>query len=398
MAATAGVLLTDAQERSAAATCRSLRAAGFRVGAASSSARPAPGQWSLRCTGRYAVASPRSDERSFAEDVAAIAGEDGYFAVLPGADASLLAISRHRDAFTGVELGLPPAETVEACVSKIGLLEAADRAGLESPKSIVCDSVEAVRSAVDELGLPALLKPRSTVFEHEGRTGEQSSLLVEDIDMLEQRLPAFGFPCLLQRREAGATMSFGGVFGGGRMLGAVFSRYLRVWPARAGSASFSETVDVPGPLVERIEGFLTGIGWEGIFELELIERSGGRYGAIDFNPRLYGSLSLAERAGVPLPAIWCEWLARGRAEVRTAKAGYRYRWEDAELRNFLRLIQERRLRAAASVARPRRRCAHAYFRWNDPGPLVGRALEMRRRLGEKRHSATRERMAARQEL
>jgi predicted ATP-grasp superfamily ATP-dependent carboligase len=177
-------------------------------------------------------------------------------------------------------------------------------------------------------------------------------------------------------------MSFAGVFAGGRMLGTVFSRYLRLWPPGAGSVSFSETVDVPGSLAEQVEDFLAGMRWQGIFELELMERGSESFRAIDFNPRLYGSVALGARAGVWLSSIWCDWLSGNEGAARTARAGFHYRWEDAELRNMIAYLRGRRLRAATSVVRPRRRCAHAFFRWNDPGPLLARALRLGRRYSE----------------
>jgi hypothetical protein len=95
---------------------------------------------------------------------------------------------------------------------------------------------------------------------------------------------------------------------------------------------------------------------------------------IDFNPRLYGSLALAARAGVPLPAIWFDWLLRGEGAAIRAPAGFHYRWEDAEMRHVLRALRRRQFRAAASIVRPRRRTAHAFFRWDDPAPLVARVI------------------------
>ena len=379
MAAAPGVLVVDANERSAVAACRTLRAAGYRVGAASYN-HPAPGQWSLSCARKHRVSHPRLDQEQFAKEVAEIANDGGYFTLVPGTDASLLAISRHRGAFgEGVDLGLPPADVVEACVSKINLLEVAERAGLGPPETVVCDDVAGVHQAAAELGFPLLLKPRSTVFELDGTVNERASFMAPDLAVLERRLPDFGLPCLVQRYETGSPVSFAGVYAGGRMLGAVFSRYLRVWPPNAGSVSFSETIDGPGSLAERVEAFLAGMGWEGIFELELMERGTERFGAIDFNPRIYGSLALGARAGVHLTSIWCDWLSGREAPARTAPAGFHYRWEDADFRNMLHRLRERRFAAAASVARPSRRCAHAFFRWNDPAPLAARAFDMRRR-------------------
>jgi predicted ATP-grasp superfamily ATP-dependent carboligase len=117
--------------------------------------------------------------------------------------------------------------------------------------------------------------------------------------------------------------------------------------------------------------------WVGLFELELIEYGPDTYGAIDFNPRPYGSLSLASRAGVPLTSLWCDWLLGERvAEPRHARVGTPYRWEDADLTHLVSRLRDGSLRSALAVAKPHRGVAHAYFRIRDPAPLVARAAQI----------------------
>jgi hypothetical protein len=229
-----------------------------------------------------------------------------------------------------------------------------------------------------------VLKPRSTVFGGDGGRREQASIVAEDAKALERELPEFGLPFLLQRHEPGPLVSLAGVFADGRLRGRVFSRYRRTWPPHAGPVSCSETVEAPPALVDRTAALLIALGWQGIFELELIERGPESFGAIDFNPRLYGSLALAARAGVPLPALWCDWLLGREVEASEARAGLHYRWEDAELRNLARALRERRLRDLGSILRPHRGTAHAYFRWHDPGPLIARVIGGMRDRGSKR--------------
>ena len=125
-----------------------------------------------------------------------------------------------------------------------------------------------------------------------------------------------------------------------------------------------------------VQALLTGIGWEGIFELELIHTEDERFIPIDLNPRPYGSMALAVAAGAPLPAIWCEWVAGGDPQPARAQPGHRYRWEDADMRNGLWQLRHGNLRAAAAAARPRRRVTHAYLRIADPLPLLVRGLNM----------------------
>lgn len=369
-----GVLITDGEERSAVAACRALHRAGYRVGAASST-RPASAHWSRACEERFKVVDPRDEDALFAEQVANIAVRRNFEMVLPATDASVLALSRHRAAFVGgIDPRFAPSEVIEAAMRKADLHEAAARVGLAPPESIVCDTIEDARLAAASLGFPLLIKPRSSIFEDGDGLRQRGSFMAWDQATFERRLPEFGLPCLLQRCEDGPLISYAGVIAEGRLLASVVSRYFRTWPPDAGSVSASETVVAPEELSERVRNLLVELSWEGIFELELIQQGPKSFAAIDFNPRLYGSLALALRSGVPLPTIWCDWLLERKEGARIAPAGFHYRWEDAELCNLMRDLRGGRIRAIASMLRPRRRTAHALFRWNDPGPLLARAM------------------------
>jgi hypothetical protein len=104
--------------------------------------------------------------------------------------------------------------------------------------------------------------------------------------------------------------------------------------------------------------------------------SGGQLAAIDFNPRPYGSLSLAVAAGAPLPALWCTWCAGERRAQVAARPGVRYRWEDADLRHALWQMRKGNWPAGIAAVRPHRATVHAYFRLGDPGPIAARALQL----------------------
>jgi predicted ATP-grasp superfamily ATP-dependent carboligase len=376
----AAVLLTDAQERSAPTACESLSRAGYRVGGASSE-KPAPGQWSRFCDERFDVPDPRDDSREFARMVAEACQRGRFDTVMPGSDAAVIAISAHRDLFPAeVKLGLPAPEVVDDCVSKVNLMACAGDAGLAVPETIVCADRDEALSAAARLGYPVLLKPRGSVFTEGGDIRQRTSFLAVDEAALAGQLADFGLPCLLQRHLPGALISVGGVAAAGELLGLAVSRYIRTWPPDAGSVSCSETISAPADLLDRVGKFVAATGWEGIFELELIAAESGEFAAIDFNPRLYGSLALAIGAGAPLPAIWCDWLLRGRRERSVARPGVRYRWADADFQHVWVLLRSGHPVSAAGVLRPRRHTVRPYLHGRDPAPALARILQMFRQL------------------
>jgi predicted ATP-grasp superfamily ATP-dependent carboligase len=373
------------------AVCRSLHGAGFRV-AAGADFTPGVAHWSRFCDVRLTVPDPHVDGLRYAMALEqAIAGR-GYAVLLPCGDASLLAVSRHRDLVEphlSAPLGLAPHELVAAASDKVRLLEAAGAAGIACPTTAVCSGIDDAREAAAELGYPVVIKPRTSVYENGGRVLRTGSRRVEDPGELERVAPDFGEPFLIQRTEPGVVYSSSGVIAEGRLLAFALARYLRTWPPEAGNAALTETVEVPDGVAERVGALVAELGWEGIFELELVRRPDGSFAAIDLNPRPYGSIVLAIRAGADLPAIWARRLLGESPPYAVARPGLRYRWEDAELRRVVRELRRGRLGTALKVARPHKNVVHPHFQWNDPGPfvargayIVGRALARRRKAGD----------------
>ncbi len=183
--------------------------------------------------------------------------------------------------------------------------------------------------------------------------------------------PTFTVQCY---QPAHRLFSLAGLLADDRLLATTASRVWRTWPPDAGAHSFAETVCPPAELVERTQAFLRELEWEGIFQVQLLERDGGQLSLIDFNPRPYASLGLDTTAGANVAAIWCDWLLGRDHACVTANPGYRYRWEEGEVQHLVLGLWHRRFREAAAVLRPRRRVVHAHFQLTDPAPLAARML------------------------
>jgi FAD-dependent urate hydroxylase len=373
------VLLTDGENRSVLAACRGLRAAGFEVDVVAG-AHPAPTHWSRTCGEAWALPAAVRDEAGFLDGLTQIARAKRYDLLLAGSDASLLAISAQRSRLEPhVQLALPPHQTVLAATSKWALRETAADCGFGELRTIVCSGVESVLAAARTLGFPVVLKPIRSVVVRESGTEHRGSATVTDEQELRSLAAGFGDPCMLQAYGSGPVTSFAGVFADRRLLASAVSRYARTWPPAGGNVCYSQTIEAPPALDEAVCELLGGLGWDGPFELELIGQPHGSFVPIDLNPRVYGSLALALRAGANLPAIWCEWVLEhtARAPVR-ARAGVFYRW-DADLRHLAVQAREHDPAAAAAVLRPRAGTAHAHFAADDPGPLAARAILVARK-------------------
>jgi predicted ATP-grasp superfamily ATP-dependent carboligase len=375
------VLVTDAEERAALAAIRALRGAGFRPTAAAFS-RPAAGQLSRAASARIVLPDPRSAAGAFAEALRAALVRQPHTVLLPGSDAALLAISEYRDLLEGlVAHGLPDHATVLRCLDKPALLAAAAQAGLPAPESRTVEGREQLAAVAEELGYPVVIKPQRSVVDHGGRWSQRTVRLVGDADDLTREAEAFAFPLTLQRAWQDVTvLSVGGVVDGGELVAMAYARYVRTWPPAAGIAAFAETAAMPSDLRERVAGLLRDLGWRGIFELELLEDGAGELATIDFNPRLYGSMTLARAAGVNLAAIWCDRLRGVPRPPVVARPGLRYRFEEADVRHAAWLARHGQPAAAVRVLRPRRHTVHAVGELRDPLPLLARPLSLGVRL------------------
>jgi len=373
------ILVTDGEERAALAACRGLARAGHTV-AVAATRRPAVAQSSRACARRLLVPRSLSGDE-FVSALAKAAQTDAYDFLLPGSDAALLALSKFRDRLpTPLLLGLPPHETVSRSLDKRALLEEADRAGLPVLESEECVRMPQALAAARAFGFPVVVKPTTSIVSPGHRPRREAARVVQDRAQLERALAALGTPVLVQRFHDGASvLSLGGVATEDGFAALAAARWSRRWPPIDGAASFAETVVPPSGLVERAEMLIAAFGWRGIFELELLELGHGQFAPVDLNPRVFGWMTLALRAGANLPAVWLERLRDPEPPRVVARPGVRYRWEEGDVRHFLWQVRHRRPRAAAAVLRPRRRVAHAYFERSDPAPLAAAAIDVARR-------------------
>jgi predicted ATP-grasp superfamily ATP-dependent carboligase len=369
------VLITDAEERSSLAACRGLARAGYRVTAVSS-ATPAASHWSRSCHRKVTLADPRDEPEAFLRGLQGVLEEEPHTFLLASSDITTWLISEHRDRFEGlVRVVLPDRETVRACLGKSLLIEEAPSVDLDAPASVICNDESEGLTAAAELGLPVIVKSARSFRATGAGFMRMPVRLVTDPAGLADALVGLESPFIVQRYERGGTVvSCSGVMTPDGLLGFSVVRWLRRWPVDEGATSYCRTIAPPQGLAGRVEQLLAGVGFWGIFELELLELPGGALLAIDFNPRLFGWLSLPVAAGANFPALLFDWL-RGLDPVPAeARVGVYYRWEEADVRHFLWQVSKGHFRAAATVLRPRRRVVHPHFQLTDPGPLVARAI------------------------
>ena len=375
-----GVLVTEGEHRGVLAACRALADAGCDV-VVVSGRRPAAAHWSRACRTAISIADPGERPRAFLAELERVLEGGRTDLLIAGGERSLLPISGKRESLERhVAIGLPEHESVLRSLDKFALLDAARAAGLDPPESVACNDASDVEVALRRLRLPLVVKPRRSVAQSSGQLLQRSvRVVLAEVD-LQPAIADVGLPAIVQSFERHARrLSTAGVMTDDGLLGFVAMEFIRTWPPEAGAVSFGETVSPPKGLEDRVAGLLASLGWRGLFELELLELEGGRYAAIDLNPRIFGWLGLAVAAGANLPRLWIDWLGGRTPDRVTPRIGVRFRWEEADMAHLLWQLRRVRLRQAAAVMRPKSRVVHAHFRARDPAPLVARALELTHR-------------------
>jgi predicted ATP-grasp superfamily ATP-dependent carboligase len=368
------VVVTDAEERAVLGACRGLTSAGYRVCAVARQ-RPAATHWSRSCAERIVLPDPRENVPAFVDRLDDLLSSGRYAALIPGSEASLLAISEHRSRLErSTRLGFPSLEAVRKSVDKLLLHQVAAGAGLTSPPSEICANLAEAAVAASKLGYPVVLKPAQSFLPVNGGLHQHRVVVAGDGAELAQAVPDFTPPFIVQRFERARFLSCTGVVAEGRLLALTTSRVLRLWPPVAGMHTFSETIRAPQGLADRVRALLEALEWQGIFQLQMLELADGRLSVIDLNPRVFASIALDVDAGANLAAVWCDWLLGRDPSPVVARPARRYRWEEGDLCHFAWQLRHRRLRAAAAVVLPHRRVTHSWFRVTDPGPLVARSL------------------------
>ncbi|MBV9311072.1 MAG: ATP-grasp domain-containing protein [Solirubrobacterales bacterium] len=296
--------------------------------------------------------------------------------MLPGTDETLYVVSQFREALEPyVRVGVPEVEAVDRALDKRVLAAESARVGVPTPEGRICEQPEEALAAAAEFGFPVMVKGVRTIVSVDGRVVRFASHRVSneaELRALQARVGA----CIVQQVVEGTLLSFGGVMSDDGLIGIVLSRHRRTWPPLAGNASFSQTIEPAPELTKCVEKLVDGLGWRGLFQLEMIETNDGTTKAIDFNPRPYGSMGLAEPSGAPLASLWCALLLGEHPSPATARAGVLYRWEDADIRHIVWQARQGNVRQAAAALLPQRRAVHAFLRARDSFPFVARLIEL----------------------
>lgn len=345
--------------RSTLAAVRALAAGGYEPWVTTPGTRTVASS-SRHCAG--SVTTARAGDPAYVTDVKRVVDQYDFVAVLCASDISLVALAApgHR------------------LVRKDEVSLRAGRVGLPLLRERVLETDEDVLEAAPSLDYPLAVKPVERQF------GSSPVRRIETPGELVRH--AVEAPLLVQHWVEAPLSAYSGVMHEGRLLAVLAQRGERLWPTDAGTSSYARTVPTDPDLVAALEVMMAD--HEGVFQAQFLGSS-----LIDINPRVYGSLPLAVKAGLNLPTIYVNALRGVDQQIPTPRLGVRYRWLEGDLRHVVAGLRSGRLtpaKAARALA-PHRGTAHSTESLLDAGPMLSRARAVARDAGRRvarRHAET----------
>ena len=374
------VLLTDGNERATLAAARSLVQAGYTVAVTANRRFSLAGVSSG--VGRARITTgPLADPAAYATEVGEAARRLRARVLLPVTDASVEALLGHRDALPrSTILPLPDRSSYRHASDKASMLDAARRAGLAVPETMV------LRSADDALPdasfFPAVVKPHRSVAL--GQHFDVSFVASTDSCRGALRaLPSSAFPVLLQRRVRGTGEGLFVLRWNGRIVAEFAHRRLREKPPQGGVSVYRESIAIDPALSEAGRQLLAELNWQGVAMIECKRDEAGRHVFMEVNGRLWGSLQLAIDAGVDFPTLLvaCALRRKVRPVPASYRVGVRSRWFWGDVDHLYLQLRNGggasgKLRALRAFLRHKPgRDREEIWRWRDPAPFILESLQ-----------------------
>jgi len=364
-------IVFDGDTRAALAVVRSLGRRGVRVRVASHRVPSLAGA-SRHAGGQLQLPDPMTEPQAFAAALPGLARAEPGAVWIPVTDATLALVDAVRTELPGVRLPIPDSPTLDTSWDKGRLLDIARGAGFQVPRTWTPADERAVARLAPELEYPVVLKPRRSRLQVAGRieTGtvryvHSAAELVPAWVASDARIP---MP-LIQERIAGFGMGLFLLAAQGRILASFAHRRRREKPPAGGVSVLSESIALPGELVDPAARLLSALEWTGVCMLEFKVGDRDRVPRLmELNPRFWGSLALPLYAGVDFPWLLYQ-LASGSAPAPPVayRIGVKSRWELGDLDHLLIRLRGRTERDLGPAAPSR---LGALLRFLNP--LAGR--------------------------
>jgi hypothetical protein len=226
--------------------------------------------------------------------------------VLPMAEETLFKIWRSKPKWIDKVVPNIPEQERHRYLSKHQMTAFINAGGAAAPRTVrlVDGTPDEVAAVIAELSLPIVVKTHAGVAGsgvHIANSEEGTLALVREAFEREGQWPA------LQAYVSGPTYLVGGVFCDGRAVRLVAARKTEVEPAVTGPSIRLLTTADP-QLLDAARHVFRSLQFTGIASADFMRGANGKYLFLEVNPRPWGSIGVARRAGVDVIPAWVRML------------------------------------------------------------------------------------------
>jgi predicted ATP-grasp superfamily ATP-dependent carboligase len=370
-------LVLDARLRQSLVTVRSLGRRGLRVAALDT-----PGSvpaFSSRWCQQHFVCQGGEATDEYLDTLEQAIEHTGVTVLIASSDSTIALLRMHREQLKQhIHLALAEEPALGIAVNKEQTLAIAGQLGLGIPRGVLVKSESDVAPALQEIGLPVVIKPVESWLWGSGR--RVASLLAttkEEALRATEHLTGSGGPVLFQQFLSGRREAIHLFYAGGEVYARFAQWAKRTDPPLGGTSVLRQGIAIPPDIGMQAEQLVRAIDLEGYAEVEFRRDDKGVPYLMEINPRLSASVEIAVRSGVDFPLLLYQWASGQRIDkVEGYRPGRWMRYLRGDLMSTIASLQQH---GRPGIPHPARALldfciscivpmSYDYIDWKDPIP------------------------------
>jgi len=302
-------------------------------------------RFSRYCQKQFLVPST-SLGNEYAHAVEKIVRNVKFDVIFPLSEWSLMPISAIREKISPyVKLPIASTESIQTCFDKHLTLELAKEVDVPIPKTYQVTNSAELKFVSQGMAYPCVVKPRWSMvwqkdraFDRRGGFVNSASELIATYNSIHQYFP---YP-LIQEYVPGVNYSVAAIYNQGKPRAFCCIRVQRAWPRNGGNSCYRESAPLDPRMKLYAEKLLEALNWHGIAEVEFrLDPRDNTPKLMEINPRFWGSLCVAIKAGVDFPYLLYKITMDGDTKgTFSYKVGVKGRYLEQEILYLASLIRD----------------------------------------------------------
>ncbi len=377
-------LVLDSVLRQSLVTVRSLGKRHLHVAALEVDGYTAVPTFASRWCQRRIINPASEGTDAYLANLLQILDQKKVYVLISSSDGTIALLRKYRallEHYTHIALAKEAA--LDIAVNKTQTLAVARQLGIGVPRSIRVNTMEDVPTAIQEIGLPVVIKPDESWIQDEQKGASRfGATLATTLAEAQQAVAgpiSLGGSVLFQQFLSGRREAVN-LFYANRTLYARFAQWAkRTEPQLGGTSVMRQSIAVPDDIGTQAEHLIREIDLEGYSEVEFRRDAAGTPYLMEINPRLSASVEVAVRSGVDFPYLLYQWAVGGPIDhVADYRKGYWMRYLKGDFFTTLEAIQHQSRPGVASAQSAIRDfftsfvvpSGYDYADWTDPKPAI----------------------------